>query len=475
MEDVLFKSVDQETDYTELKVTGKIPSWLEGSLVRNGPGKFELGDSQLRHWFDGFAILHKFDIKDGKVFYRSKFLKSEDYEKNLKVGKIKSRHFGTVTDPCANIFSKFFSSFKRPNPNNANVSVVKKGNKIAAVSDFSSMVEFDYETLETKGRVEFKDKFGNGYMFSASHPSYDPETDEVFNCVGEPGPIGRFHFYKLDDNMQRQFIGYVKAPKSTYFHSFALTKKYFIFIEQPLQLNLFKLIFGRLLNVPYSGSYKWKPESGNTFYLMNRETGEIKSFKSKSFFFFHSINAFDDNDNVVVDLCIYDSPEIIQRLYLDKLKNEGIPHEEMSNVARVTIDVTSGKVEIRTLDEERLDLPTINFNRLCKTYRYVYGFGYRKDSPLKFNNQLIKIDIETGRNLFWYHPDQVPSEPLFVESPHPASEDDGVVLTIVLDRVKNTSFLLILDAMNFEEIGRAEAPINLPVGLHGMFYNQRPN
>lgn len=41
------------------KVYGKIPTWLNGSLLRNGPGGFKIGDIQYEHVFDSAALLHK--------------------------------------------------------------------------------------------------------------------------------------------------------------------------------------------------------------------------------------------------------------------------------------------------------------------------------------------------------------------------------------------------------------------------------
>lgn len=49
--------------------TGVIPSWLSGSLLRVGPGLFEIGGQPLRHLFDGQALMHKFDLKRGQVTY----------------------------------------------------------------------------------------------------------------------------------------------------------------------------------------------------------------------------------------------------------------------------------------------------------------------------------------------------------------------------------------------------------------------
>lgn len=48
-------------------VLGSIPEWVEGSYLRVGPGVFEIEDFTVNHWFDGFAVLDKFDISKGNV------------------------------------------------------------------------------------------------------------------------------------------------------------------------------------------------------------------------------------------------------------------------------------------------------------------------------------------------------------------------------------------------------------------------
>ena len=42
---------------------GQLPSWLHGSLVRNGPGTFR----GMKHLFDGYAMLVKVSFKDGRA------------------------------------------------------------------------------------------------------------------------------------------------------------------------------------------------------------------------------------------------------------------------------------------------------------------------------------------------------------------------------------------------------------------------
>ena len=52
-----------------MHLTGRIPSFLRGSLLRLGPGLFEVGDEPFYHLFDGQALMHKFDFKNGQVTY----------------------------------------------------------------------------------------------------------------------------------------------------------------------------------------------------------------------------------------------------------------------------------------------------------------------------------------------------------------------------------------------------------------------
>lgn len=59
-------------DFSVCALAGVIPSWLGGSLLRMGPGLFEVGAEPFHHLFDGQAMLHKFDMKDSRVTYYRK-------------------------------------------------------------------------------------------------------------------------------------------------------------------------------------------------------------------------------------------------------------------------------------------------------------------------------------------------------------------------------------------------------------------
>lgn len=66
------------------------------------------------HWFDGMAMLHRFQISQGQVTYMSRFLNSDAYQKNSEQNRIVMSEFGTLAmpDPCKNFFQRFLSRFE---------------------------------------------------------------------------------------------------------------------------------------------------------------------------------------------------------------------------------------------------------------------------------------------------------------------------------------------------------------------------
>src|ERR687896_395614 len=81
-----FRSLDEETAVDRLPVTGALPPWLTGALVRVTPALLEIGGKRVAHWFDGVAMLNRFGFADGGVSYASRFLESRAYD-DAKAGQ----------------------------------------------------------------------------------------------------------------------------------------------------------------------------------------------------------------------------------------------------------------------------------------------------------------------------------------------------------------------------------------------------
>ena len=87
-----FSSLGLEVRLEDLPVTGQFPAWLTGTLIRNGPGQFEVGNESYKHWFDGLAMLHKFSFRHGRVSYANRFLETGDFLEAAKHGRITGAH-----------------------------------------------------------------------------------------------------------------------------------------------------------------------------------------------------------------------------------------------------------------------------------------------------------------------------------------------------------------------------------------------
>jgi carotenoid cleavage dioxygenase-like enzyme len=121
------------------------------------------------------------------------------------------------------------------------------------------------------------------------------------------------------------------------------------------------------------------------------------------------------------------------------------------------------------LCDVKLELPRINYDRCAgKPYRYLWGAGIEIEGD--FLDRVVKIDTETGAVANWYQAGLYPGEPVFVSSPAAKAEDDGVLLSVVVDIAKDRSFLLVLDAGSLAELARAEAPHAIPFHFHGGFF-----
>jgi carotenoid cleavage dioxygenase-like enzyme len=129
-----------------------------------------------------------------------------------------------------------------------------------------------------------------------------------------------------------------------------------------------------------------------------------------------------------------------------------------------------GRYESEPFSEESFDLPRINYAQSNgRDYRFAYGASRRKETPDDFQNQLVKVDVHTRETQRWFEEDCYPGEAIFVAAPDATREDEGVLLSVVLDGKKGTSFLLVLDAPSFRELARASVPHHIPFSFHGMY------
>lgn len=459
-----FRSLTREiAEPVALPVSGTLPSWLEGTLLRTGPSKFEVGARTYNHWFDGLAMLHRFAFADGGVTYTNRFLASNAYCAAEKSGKISYGEF--ATDPCRTLFGRVAAIFHPKLTDNCCVNVSDYAREVVAFTETAIPLRISPKTLETLGVFGYRRALRG--QISTAHPHYDAARRCHYNYVADLGMKSLYRLVSIGDNGKQRVVANIPVERPAYMHSFGMSADHLVLTEFPLVVNPIDL---RLSGKPFIQNYRWEPERGLVFHVVEKDSGKlVRTATADAAFAFHHVNSFAHGDGVDVDVITYPDATIIDQLYLARLRDSA-PIAATGRLTRFRIPFASDvPVTHRTLSDMPLELPRIDYESCAgKPYRYVWGAGVATEGD--FLDSIVKLDTESGRAAAWHVAGLYPGEPVFVPWPSRQAEDDGVLLSIVLDIERNRSFLLVLHAASLNELARAEAPHAIPFHFHGNYF-----
>ncbi len=456
-----FSSLKKEFRIDDVPVAGKLPGWLEGVLLRNGPALFEIGDQKLNHWFDGLAMLHAFAFTDGRVSYRNRFLHSSAYKAWRRDGVMKYSEFGTDPDPCRELYRDVSTLPVLGLIPNANVSIEHLAHRFLAHTELPIPVRFSGRTLKTIGATTTAP---SGRLGTA-HPHHDRHTGERFSYELELVPPSGLRVLSERDGKRRE-LAFIPQSRPRYMHSFALTRRYVAVFTQPWEFDLARFLSPD--RGPIATNFVWDGSKPSEVILIDRRRGGVAAtYELDPAFVFHHINAFEDGDDVVLDVCAHRDSKAVDDLYLKHIRQG--KRVSQARVRRLTLRPGNSKVGSRTITEGNFELPRIDYERFStRPYRYAYGVGTRHPGRGGFINEIAKVDVGRGERHSWHERDSYPGEPVFVAAPGARGEDDGVVLSVVLDGERRSSYLLVLDARDLSELARAAVPHHIPFGFHGL-------
>jgi beta-carotene 15,15'-monooxygenase len=457
-----FGNVTEELT-TELDVEGTVPGWLDGALVRNGPGRFEFPDTSVDHWFDGLAMLRKFAVSDGRVVYRNRFLETEAY-RNARRGRYEGG-FGTASARGA-ARQLLGVLLGERGTDNTNVDVRRYAGEYVAITETPNLATFDPETLATTGLTGYLGAPDGQHV--TGHPHHDRERGET---VGFSTSFGRDSAYRLwrqpDDRWSREPIGSVAADEPAYMHSFALTDRYAVLTEFPLVASPLDLL--RPGPASFIDRFEWRPERGTRLHVLDRETGVVVADPvAAARYGFHHVNAYDDGGEVVADVVTFPTADAVSELYFDDLADPDADWSfEGGRLTRYRIDPEAGTVAEREIHGGHVALPRVSPAVSRRPYRYAYGQGERGQPVTELPQEVLKVDVEAGTATAYRREGAFVSEPVFVPRPGGDREDDGVVFAVFLVPAAGRSELVVLDGESMAELARAPLPHAPPLDFHG--------
>lgn len=459
-----FADLASEVEPMRLPLKGEFPAWLTGSLLRTGPARFEAGSTKLNHWFDGQAMLHRFAFANGAVTYANRFLRGDSYCEAAAKGSLACGEF--ATDPCRTLFQRVAAVFSPHLTDNCNVNVDMFGGEAVALTETTLPVRFDAETLETLGHYQASAEVGG--MVSIAHPHHDAKRACRFSYVVDFGRRSHYRLFAIpDDGSPERVVAEMPVDKPAYMHSFAMTERYLVLTEFPLVVDPLRLMLGL---APFIRNYRWTPERGLRIHVFDKDSGALVASRTTgALFAFHHVNAYDNGGNVVIDVITYGDAGIIDQLYLSRLR-AGLPVDATGSLTRLTVPIDrDAKVGVATLSAAMLELPRIDYARCAgRPYGYVWGTG--RQTGADFLDSIVRVDVGSGKAQTWAADGCFPGEPVFVAAPGAQQEGQGVLLSVVLDARRGTSFLLVLDATTLAEIARADCPHHIPFSFHGNYF-----
>jgi beta,beta-carotene 9',10'-dioxygenase len=458
-----FETAREHPEPTSLEVVGQVPDWLSGTLLRTAPARFEVGKTALTHWFDGHAMLHRFEIDGGKITYSSRYLESDAAQEASEAGELARGEYGT--DPERGILSRLTSLVHAAKlTDNCNVNVVARGDLVLALTETPQRLSFDPATLHVEHHID--DAADIGGQIATAHPHHDWARSTIYSTLLDLGVKSACKLVATDDKTgKHSLLAEFAIDHPSYLHSFGMSAKHLIVALSPFGVDPLAMA---LSGKPFIRNYRWRPELGLRFVVIDKQDGRIVvDTQAPPAFFFHHVNAFDEGNDLIVDMIIYPDAEIVGRLDLDRLCSAE-PTSVVGHLERYRIDLMTGGVTSAALSHTALEFPQINYDANGgQSYRFVYGAGAL---GADFNDCIVKLDLDTGNSITWHDAGLYPGEPVFVADPGGSQEDAGLLLSVALDPDARCSWLVILDATTLTECARVRTPHPITFGFHGGFF-----
>lgn len=441
-----FAPVQEEITAENLPVIGELPKDLIGMYVRTGPNP-QFAPPGNYHWFDGDGMLHGVRLADGKASYRNRWIRTVGFEAERAAGRAL---WGGLADPPD---IKKLASGQPLFKNAANTALVWHDGRLLALWEGGEPYAVRVPDLDTIGSYNYGGKLKHPFT---AHPKVDPATGEMmFFGYSALAPLLQYNVVSAAGEISNT-VG-VRLPKPVMMHDFAVTENYSIFMDLPVTFDLRRQMRGESL-------LAYEPERGSHFGVMPRHgrAKEIRWFDSPGCFVFHTLNAYEEGDDVVLMGCrMSEYPDVIKMPPPKSI--EGDPLNIPTALYRWRFNMQTGETREEPLDDLAVDFPRINDKLLGRPAK----FGYAMDLP---TGGLVKYDHASGSSVRHPHgPGRKGGEPVFVPRTDAKSEDDGWLVTFVYDEAEQKSELVVVDALDFtaEPLARIKLPTRVPYGFHG--------
>jgi carotenoid cleavage dioxygenase len=453
--------LSEEVTVDELEVvSGHIPEDIDGIYLRNTENQLHqpLG---RHHPFDGDAMIHQLNISGGKASYRNRYIRTD--------GLIAEQHaggalWGGLMDPPGTSKRPGFGAHGGLKDTGSTDIIVHAGIAYATFYQCGEAWMVDPVTLETLGKAPWAPLDG-----VSAHPKVDEETDELmfFNySVHAP----HMHYGVVDRSGRRTHYVPIDLPGARLPHDMAITKNWSILNDMPLfwDAELLKRdIHAARLHEGVPTRFALIPRHGSA--------DDVRWFEAAPTYVLHWTNAWEesgpDGDEVILEGYHQSEPmpgpieEAGEHGHMMAYIDE---HSFQSRLHRWRFNLTTGQCREESLSKRVTEFGMINPDFAMRKSRYVWSTT-AKPGWFLFNG-FCRQDSETGEEQLYELPEGVyaSESPMIPRKGASGQEDDGYLVTFLIDENTGSSEAAILDASDIARgpICRMALPHKLCSGVH---------
>jgi carotenoid cleavage dioxygenase-like enzyme len=444
-----------ECDAPDLVVEGELPDDLAGTYYRNGPDPLHpprAGD--VYHWFDGDGMIQCFQIEDGRVSWRNRWVRSEKFKAELAAGE---SLFGVFNNPMTADPSVVGVEY-----NTANTHIIEHHGKLLALMEGALPTEIEHRSLNTLGTVNFDGQIDGPVT---AHPKFDYDSGEMiffgYSARGPGSTTLRYNVCDKDGKLTRN--EFFEAPFPAMVHDFFVTETHAIFPIFPLTMSMERAMTGGPM-------LAWEPDKGTHFGVIprNGSAEDVRWFNTDARFMFHMMNAWTDGSKLHADVTGSNATQFAPKV-------DGTMADVSDGTAptfrRWTVDLAdnTNSISEELLDDMACEFPRTDDRWGTKSYRHGYAVGTPSDKLGNFNH-LIHYDTSTGqRKTYDFGDTHMVGEPVFAPRVGGTEEGDGYVIVLAYDQPKDKSELMVFHAESIDDgpVATACLPVRIPAGFHG--------
>ena len=437
-------------------IKGRMPADLDGVFFRNGPGRFELGGERYHHWFDGDGFAQRWQIAQGKVSHRGKFVATQKFTDESQAGQFLYPGFGTQ------ITRRGVKS--NDTMNAANTNLLPFNGRLYALWEGGSAIELNPGTLDTIGVRTWRDDL-KAMPFSA-HPKID-QDGSLWNFGALPG-ADRLALYRIGANGELAQAGAVDVPQLAMVHDFVISAQHLIFLVPPYELLPdTSLSFAERHAWAGSGP-KARPMRA---VVVSKATLQVRQvFELDPRMAFHFGNAFDDGQTTRLDVVLHDGAALASFGAL--MRGERQPNmPERSHTAQITLDYASGKAHQARLFGGS-EFPRVMPQVVGRRHRKLAVLSSAARNREHILDTVNLVDTDTGKaDSYRFDAGWQAEEHVLVPRRNARSETDGYLVGVAQDTRRGETVMTVFDAAHVGDgpLALARLAYRTPICFHGNF------